>query len=266
MIGSVFLFWGCITAKTKDIVPNSEFIQSEATSLPTETVGIRAVDTLGFINLKEEFPALENELFFRLRRLEIDPGGSAAAHEHNNRPGVAYILSGSITEYRKEGSYVRNTGDHSFEYTGIQHGWRNHTDQPVQAIVVDVLAPKERPEIPNLPEQKPFVDAPAANNGLSMLKKELSSLNQEGMVFSDKSLRFRVVSLSPNGVVAAHTHQSRPSFAYVLSGTVVEHRGDADYTHQSGSSVAERNGLSHWWKNTGDSEAKLLVVDIISQE
>ena len=62
-----------------------------------------------------------------------------------------------------------------------------------------------------------------------------------------------------------HTHEGPPRFAYVISGNVLEHRGDGDYEHSSGSSVAERNGLSHWWENTGSVDARILVVDIVPQ-
>jgi len=268
MLGIWMLFWGCAGKKSQQVVPQAEFVQTEKSNpnIPQETQGITAVEALGFINLQEEFSDLDTPLFFRLRRLEIAPGGSVAIHEHDQRPGVAYILSGSITEYRQDEELIRTAGDHAFEYTGIRHGWSNHTQAPVQALVADVLTPKEAPEIATLPEQKTFVEAPVTSQDLSLLKKSMSSLTKEGGVFANKSLRLRVVSLAPEGVVGGHKHESRPGFAYVLSGSVLEHRGDDDYQHQSGSAVVERNGLSHWWVNTGDVDAKLVVFDIISQE
>jgi len=268
MIGIWMFFWGCAAQKSQHVVPQAEFVEPKKSDsqTPQETKGITSVDALGFINLQEEFSDLDTPLFFRLRRLEIAPGGSVAIHEHDQRPGVAYILSGSITEYRQDGEYIRNAGDHAFEYTGIRHGWKIHTEEPVQALVADVLKPKDTPEIAALPEQKQFADAPSTSQDLSLLKKSMSSLTKEGGVFANKNLRIRVVSLAPNGVVVGHKHESRPGFAYVLSGSVLQHRGDADYQHQSGSAVVERNGLSHWWVNTGDVDTKLVVFDIVTQE
>ena len=265
MIGAWLLFMSCAGTKSQQVVPQKEYIQTETDSaVPQETVGISSVEKLGFINLQEEFSELEAPLFFRLRRLEVAPGGSVAVHEHDQRPGVAYILSGSITEYRQGKEHIRNAGDHAFEYTGIRHGWKNHSDKPVLALVADVVQPEKTPELAVLPEQKPFVDAPSSSQELSISKNSTSPLEGEGGVFSNKSLRIRVVSIAPSGMVGSHTHESRPGFAYVLSGSVLEHRGDSDYQHQSGAAIAERNGLSHWWVNTGTEDARLVVFDIIT--
>jgi quercetin dioxygenase-like cupin family protein len=258
-------FLGCQSSKSSVVVPSIEVLNDDTGKLfPNKTVGISSASVLGYIDLREEFPVLEEPFFFRLRRLEISAGGTVAVHEHQDRPGVAYILSGSITEHRADDILIRDAGSHSFEYSGIRHGWENHTNQSVEAIVVDVLVPEKMPTIDTLPVQNPFSDTvPPKNALLTLQKKDASSLEQEGGVLADKSLRLRVVTLAPEGVVGAHKHDSRPSFAYVVSGNVLEHRGDGDYAHSSGSSVAERNGLAHWWENTGSVEATILVVDIV---
>ena len=62
-----------------------------------------------------------------------------------------------------------------------------------------------------------------------------------------------------------HKHQGRPSFAYILSGDLIEHRGDGDGPYSKGERVAERNGLVHWWEN-GDSAATIVVFDIVDAE
>lgn len=260
------LLWGCQVSK-KSVVPTTEVVQQEkGNKIPDQTKGISSVEVLGYIDLREEFPELHESLFFRLRTLTIAPQGTVALHEHKNRPGVAYILKGAIKEYRGDEALIREAGQYSFEYSGIQHGWENHTQESVEAIVVDVLEPEEIPSLSSLPTQQPFAKSvPKANSLVSLTTKDTSSLKGEGSFFIDKKLRLRVVSVAPNGVVGAHTHNSRPSFAYMVSGTALEHRGDADYNHQAGSAVAERNGLSHWWENKGDTDAVILVVDIIPE-
>ena len=262
------LWVGCQSTKKSIVIPSKEVLEGiEQKLFPDSTAGITSASLLGYIDLRAEFSSQESPLFFRLRRLEIAAGGTVAVHEHQSRPGVAYILSGSITEHRGDQVLVRDAGAHSFEYSGIQHGWENHTNQPVEAIVVDVLVPEKMPEIEKLPVQNPFsVTVPTENSLLSLQKKELFSLEKEGGALSDKSLRLRVVTLEPGGVVGAHTHEGRPGFAYVILGDVLEHRGDGAYEHATGSSVAERNGLAHWWKNTGMVDAHILVVDIIPRE
>ena len=256
----------CMKPQEKQVVPVQEVIKESHVEVPQKTQGVTSVEKLGFIDLRSEFSQIEEPLFFRLRRLEIAPQGSVGFHEHQNRPGVAYIVDGAITEYRDQEQIVRSTGEFSFEHNGVRHGWKNHTQAPVQAIVVDVWSPgdEDSPLIQALPEQKEFgADTPNANTGIALAKTESSSLDD---LFVGKSLRIRVVSVEKGGVVGAHKHESRPSFAYVLSGNVIEHRGDADYPHTAGSSVSERNGLSHWWENTGEETASIVVVDIVDVE
>ena len=80
-----------------------------------------------------------------------------------------------------------------------------------------------------------------------------------------KVLRLRAVQLEPKGNVGQHKHDGRPSFAYILSGDLIEHRGDGHGTHTTGGRVAERNGLVHWWENS-ETEATIVVFDIIDAE
>ena len=255
----------CKKPVENQVVPVQEVVVQNHPDAPQETHGITSVEKLGFIDLRTEFSDVEEPLYFRLRRLEIAPQGTVGFHEHKNRPGVAYIVEGAITEYRDNEEIVRDKGAYSFEYNGVQHGWKNHTQEPVRAIVVDVWSPTDdTPTIDALREQKEFsAETPTSNAGLALVKKDTSFLDD---MFKGKSLRIRVVSVEPNGVVGAHKHDSRPSFAYLLSGKMMEHRGDADYTHEAGSSVAERNGLAHWWKNIGDTSARIVVVDIVEDQ
>lgn len=263
----IAFLWAC-QSSNNSVVPKVEVLEQEKVGdIPKQTKGISSIEVLGYIDLREEFPNLTQSLFFRLRKLIISAQGTVALHEHKNRPGVAYILRGAITEYRGKEALIREAGQYSFEYSGIQHGWENHTQEPVEAIVVDVLEPEEIPTISALPLQQPFAESvPKANSLVVLHTKDTSSLKEEGSVFADKKLRLRVISVAPNGIVGAHTHNSRPSFAYMVSGIALEHRGDADYDHQAGSSVTERNGLSHWWENKGETEAVILVVDIIPED
>ena len=112
-----------------------------------------------------------------------------------------------------------------------------------------------------LTEQFLSEDAPKASTGLTLSHTWTEPLKD--FPIKNKSLRFRNVSLNEAGVVGQHKHASRPSFAYVVSGSVVEHRGDGDVSHQMAGRVAERNGLVHWWES--QSNATIVVFDIIDQ-
>lgn len=84
----------------------------------------------------------------------------------------------------------------------------------------------------------------------------------------DRQLRARIFNLEPGAVIAVHTHQQRPGYAYILSGNIIEHRNDTDgpVTHSTGSVAIEKSGVSHWWENTSGEPVRALVVDIFTPE
>lgn len=77
----------------------------------------------------------------RAREIVIAPGGVIAVHEHNTRPGVAYILEGEIIEHRNDNDKPirRRQGDAAFERTGVAHWWENRSEKTVRALVVDIV-------------------------------------------------------------------------------------------------------------------------------
>jgi quercetin dioxygenase-like cupin family protein len=92
------------------------------------------------IDLSKEAPALQGRLF-RLRQLDIEPGGIVPWHSHNERPAQIYVVKGTIVEYASNCAVpiVHNTGDISPEKHGTSHWWQNHTKEPVVLISVDIL-------------------------------------------------------------------------------------------------------------------------------
>ena len=113
---------------------------------PSATAKV-SVESLGSLDLSREFPAMKGRML-RTRRITINPGGSVAWHQHQQRPGVAYLINGSLIEIRDEGSgprsVQRRAGDAVFESTGVLHGWRNESNQPATAVVID-LVPQAQP-------------------------------------------------------------------------------------------------------------------------
>lgn len=81
-------------------------------------------------------------------------------------------------------------------------------------------------------------------------------------------LRARLLTIAPGGVVAVHKHESRPGIALIVAGEMRETRNDlpAARTLINGQTVVENNGLVHWWKNTGATNAQAYVVDIVPIE
>ena len=110
---------------------------------PKESSGIKSVAKLGELDLQKEFPAI-GERKMRAREITIEPGGIVAVHQHEQRPGVAYIIEGEIYEHRSDSEQplLRKSGDTSFEYSGVIHWWENRSDKIVRALIVDIIADK----------------------------------------------------------------------------------------------------------------------------
>lgn len=83
-----------------------------------------------------------------------------------------------------------------------------------------------------------------------------------------RQLRARFFTLAPGAVIAQHTHDARPAYAYILSGEVTEHSdaADAPIVHAQGDLAIEKSGITHWLENTSDAPVRALVIDIFTPE
>ena len=109
---------------------------------PTETRGISA-NVTGIIRLDGVFSDSIGWVM-RAREVTIAPGGHIAVHTHTNRPAIAYVLEGQVTEHRlSEGRKVVATpGTTMTEITGLTHWIENSGEGVARAIVVDIVPPK----------------------------------------------------------------------------------------------------------------------------
>ena len=78
---------------------------------------------------------------FRLRELNIEPGGIVPWHSHNERPAMIYIVSGEVTEYASSCAVpiVHKAGDVAPEKNGTSHWWQNHGKVASKLISVDLF-------------------------------------------------------------------------------------------------------------------------------
>lgn len=133
---------GLAHAHSPAVVPDREreIARDIAAEGPTENRGVESVTALGAISIAGEFPGVDGKEL-RVREIVIAPGGIVAVHQHDARPGLAYILEGEIVEHRNDadGPITRRAGDVSFEKTGIVHWWENVSDAKVRALVVDIV-------------------------------------------------------------------------------------------------------------------------------
>ena len=95
---------------------------------------------LATIDLSKEKVALADHQF-RIRRLEIQPGGEIAWHSHADRPALIYVVSGQIHEYASNCAVPieHKAGEVSIEKLGVQHWWKNNGKAPAVLLSADLF-------------------------------------------------------------------------------------------------------------------------------
>jgi quercetin dioxygenase-like cupin family protein len=105
----------------------------------TEPKGV--TDTVvSSIDLGKE-PIAINGRQFRLRRLEIQPGGIVPFHSHAERPAIIYVQAGEVTEYSSQcrTPLVHRAGEATPELHSAAHWWKNTGTTPAVLISADLL-------------------------------------------------------------------------------------------------------------------------------
>ena len=97
-------------------------------------------DVRASVDLAKEPAAIQGRLF-RLRELNVQPGGIVPWHSHNERPAMIYIVSGEIVEYASNCAVpiVHKPGDVAAEANGTSHWWQNLGKKSSKLISVDLL-------------------------------------------------------------------------------------------------------------------------------
>jgi quercetin dioxygenase-like cupin family protein len=106
---------------------------------PTAPIGVSDV-VRATTDLSKE-PAGIHGRQFRLRQLDIAPGGIVPWHSHGDRPAMIYIVSGEIYEYSSSCAVpiLHKAGDVAPEKKGTSHWWKNEGSAPVVLISVDLF-------------------------------------------------------------------------------------------------------------------------------
>jgi len=109
--------------------------------------------------------------------------------------------------------------------------------------------------------QKP---GPMAPSGVTDVVRSSTDLSKEPLALKGRQFRLRQLEMQPGGIVPWHSHNERPAMIYIVSGEVVEYASSCavPITHRAGDVAPEKNGTSHWWKNTGSTPAVLISVDL----
>ena len=97
------------------------------------------------IDLSKEKVAVKGRQF-RLRLLEIKPGGIVPWHSHGDRPALIYIVSGEVVEYASTCAVpiVHKGGEASSEARGTSHWWQNTGNSTAVLISADLFPVAEK--------------------------------------------------------------------------------------------------------------------------
>jgi len=78
----------------------------------------------------------------RLRVLNLEPGGVVGVHSHQDRPAVAYVLQGTLTDHPDDGAIKEYPkGDAWSEGKTTTHWAENKATTPVVLITADIVKP-----------------------------------------------------------------------------------------------------------------------------
>ena len=103
-----------------------------------ETRGV-TVDSLATVDLGPEIEGMERRQL-RMRMVTIEPGGVfGPIHDHIDRPGMVYILQGTITDHRDGVTTEYGPGVGWPEDRNTRHWLENRGTIPAVEISVDVV-------------------------------------------------------------------------------------------------------------------------------
>ncbi len=104
-----------------------------------ETRGI-AVEELSTVDLAREIEGMAGRRL-RMRMVTIEPGGVfGPVHDHRGRPGIVYILQGTITDHRDGVATEYGPGVGWPEDRNTTHWLENRGTVPAVEISVDIVA------------------------------------------------------------------------------------------------------------------------------
>ncbi len=81
-----------------------------------------------------------------------------------------------------------------------------------------------------------------------------------------RALRMQLTTYDPGAGNQPHSHKDRPEVVYVLSGKIIDHRGDAAKEYGPGDSFTAGRDTIHWMENKGTVPAVMLISGITKKE
>lgn len=122
----------------------------------------------------------------------------------------------------------------------------------------------ECPADQRVPDGRGQAMGPTLPQGVTDVVRAMTDLSREPLALQGRAFRLRQLDIQPGGIVPWHSHDNRPAMIYTVSGEVTEYASSCavPIVHRAGDVAPEKNGTSHWWKNTGATPAVLISVDL----
>jgi len=79
-------------------------------------------------------------------------------------------------------------------------------------------------------------------------------------------MRMQLTTYEPGAGNTPHSHKDRPEVVYILSGKIIEHRGDVTKEYGPGDTFTADRNTNHWMENKGTVPAVMLVTGIAKKE
>ncbi len=234
---------------------------------PDETFGITP-ELLQQYDLEAQIPELAgNEI--RARIVTFEPGGATNAHDHTDRPGMVYVLEGSLTEHRGDTSTIYEAGDSWVEGVDADHWVENHTDAEAVILTADIreLTDEEVEAPPAVGTEVQVDQEPTAEpSGIELEELGLLDLGEQIPSAKGITYRLRKATFAPGAIFPEHSHTDRPGLGYVLEGEYTDVRTDGALVFSEGESWSEVAETEHWSTNQAEEDAVILLFDIVVEE
>ncbi|MGH1538978.1 MAG: cupin domain-containing protein [Arenicella sp.] len=92
-------------------------------------------------SLEAQIPSMKG-YDIRGRKITLLPGAATAEHSHAERPGIVYVMQGSVVEYRNGEKRKFTMGDTWIETADTVHWVKNPMKEPAVIFMVDL--PKQK--------------------------------------------------------------------------------------------------------------------------
>ena len=95
------------------------------------------IEQLQRFSLVEQMPMLKT-YDIRMRKIVVASGAKIAEHNHTDRAGMVYVISGEIVEYRNGKTTTLKNGDSLVEDFNTVHAYENKSNQDCVLVAFDI--------------------------------------------------------------------------------------------------------------------------------